>query len=237
MDWASRASTGGSGDTSTWTRRRPPARCQRWPVECMSSCPGIRVCTVARATSRGWPPRPMKRHTPPPCVRRPVRGWRRRGEHLPQHDRGDQPSRLSASSRMPMTWSSPPWWSTTPTCCPGPGCVSGASSNADLTAPSPRTLSPPPSTRPTPRLLALTGASNVSGWLPPLETIIAAAHERDVAVLVDAAQLAAHRPSRQRPTTWRGAATRCTRRSAPASSSASRHVHGGRPVPGWWGRR
>ena len=47
---------------------------------------------------------------------------------------------------------------------------------------------------PRPRLLALTGASNVSGWLPPLETIIATAHERDVAVLVDAAQLAAHRP-------------------------------------------
>jgi selenocysteine lyase/cysteine desulfurase len=47
---------------------------------------------------------------------------------------------------------------------------------------------------PRPRLLALTGASNVSGWLPPIEAIIEAAHERDVPVLVDAAQLAAHRP-------------------------------------------
>ena len=47
---------------------------------------------------------------------------------------------------------------------------------------------------PKPRLLAITGASNVSGWLPPIEEIITAAHERDVPVLVDAAQLAPHRP-------------------------------------------
>ncbi len=45
-----------------------------------------------------------------------------------------------------------------------------------------------------PALLAVTGASNVSGWLPPLDGIIAAAHERGVPVLVDAAQLAPHRP-------------------------------------------
>ena len=45
-----------------------------------------------------------------------------------------------------------------------------------------------------PALLALTGASNVSGWLPPLEEIIEAAHERGVPVVVDAAQLAPHRP-------------------------------------------
>ena len=47
---------------------------------------------------------------------------------------------------------------------------------------------------PRPRLLALSGASNVTGWTPPLEEIIDAAHERGVAVLVDAAQLAPHRP-------------------------------------------
>jgi len=45
-----------------------------------------------------------------------------------------------------------------------------------------------------PALLAVTGASNVSGWLPPIEEIIAAAHQRGVPVLVDAAQLAPHRP-------------------------------------------
>ncbi|MGH9113144.1 MAG: aminotransferase class V-fold PLP-dependent enzyme [Acidimicrobiales bacterium] len=47
---------------------------------------------------------------------------------------------------------------------------------------------------PHPRLLAITGASNVTGWAPPLDEIIAAAHERDIPVLVDAAQLAPHRP-------------------------------------------
>ena len=44
------------------------------------------------------------------------------------------------------------------------------------------------------RLLAISGASNVSGWLPPIDDIIAAAHDRGVPVLVDAAQLAAHGP-------------------------------------------
>ena len=48
--------------------------------------------------------------------------------------------------------------------------------------------------RPAPRLLAITGASNVTGWVPPLDAIIAAAHERGVPVAVDAAQLAPHRP-------------------------------------------
>ncbi|HTZ07651.1 MAG TPA: aminotransferase class V-fold PLP-dependent enzyme [Acidimicrobiales bacterium] len=49
-------------------------------------------------------------------------------------------------------------------------------------------------TAPRPRLLTLTGASNVTGWLPPLGPIIAAAHERGVPVALDAAQLAPHRP-------------------------------------------
>lgn len=48
--------------------------------------------------------------------------------------------------------------------------------------------------RPTPVLLAITGASNVTGWLPPIEEIIEAAHHRGVPVMVDAAQLAPHRP-------------------------------------------
>jgi selenocysteine lyase/cysteine desulfurase len=47
---------------------------------------------------------------------------------------------------------------------------------------------------PRPALLAVTGASNVTGWLPPVEEICAAAHARGVRVLVDAAQLAPHRP-------------------------------------------
>jgi selenocysteine lyase/cysteine desulfurase len=47
---------------------------------------------------------------------------------------------------------------------------------------------------PTPRLLALTGASNVTGWLPPVTEIVEAAHQRGVPVFLDAAQLAPHRP-------------------------------------------
>jgi selenocysteine lyase/cysteine desulfurase len=46
---------------------------------------------------------------------------------------------------------------------------------------------------PQPRLLAITAASNVTGWTPPLDEIIDAAHQRRVPVLVDCAQLAAHR--------------------------------------------
>ncbi|MGO8860855.1 MAG: aminotransferase class V-fold PLP-dependent enzyme [Acidimicrobiales bacterium] len=44
-----------------------------------------------------------------------------------------------------------------------------------------------------PALLALTGGSNVTGWLPPVEEICAEAHARGVPVLLDAAQLAPHR--------------------------------------------
>ncbi|HVM07734.1 MAG TPA: aminotransferase class V-fold PLP-dependent enzyme [Acidimicrobiales bacterium] len=47
---------------------------------------------------------------------------------------------------------------------------------------------------PRPSLLAITGASNVTGWLPAIDEIIEVAHEHGVPVLVDAAQLAPHRP-------------------------------------------
>jgi selenocysteine lyase/cysteine desulfurase len=47
---------------------------------------------------------------------------------------------------------------------------------------------------PRPALLAVTAASNVTGWRPDIDAIIAVAHERGVPVLVDAAQLAPHGP-------------------------------------------
>jgi selenocysteine lyase/cysteine desulfurase len=47
--------------------------------------------------------------------------------------------------------------------------------------------------RPSPRLLAITGASNITGWMPPLAAIITASHDRGIPVAVDAAQLAPHR--------------------------------------------
>ncbi|MDP9443929.1 MAG: aminotransferase class V-fold PLP-dependent enzyme [Actinomycetota bacterium] len=48
--------------------------------------------------------------------------------------------------------------------------------------------------KPTPRVLAITGASNVTGWVPPLAAVAEAARARGVVVVVDAAQLAPHRP-------------------------------------------
>ena len=47
---------------------------------------------------------------------------------------------------------------------------------------------------PAPRLLAVTGASNITGWVPPMDELVALAHDRGVPVMVDAAQLAPHRP-------------------------------------------
>jgi len=47
---------------------------------------------------------------------------------------------------------------------------------------------------PVPRILAVTGGSNITGWLPPIDDIISAAHDRGIAVVVDGAQLAPHRP-------------------------------------------
>lgn len=47
---------------------------------------------------------------------------------------------------------------------------------------------------PAPKLLSITGASNITGWIPPVEEIISAAHDRGIPVVVDGAQLAPHRP-------------------------------------------
>lgn len=45
-----------------------------------------------------------------------------------------------------------------------------------------------------PKLLAISGMSNVTGWQPPVQEAIEEAHDRGVPVLVDSAQLAPHRP-------------------------------------------
>jgi selenocysteine lyase/cysteine desulfurase len=77
-------------------------------------------------------------------------------------------------------------WARVATCrfveCESDGTLDAAAVRAALDA------------RPAPRLLAITGASNITGWLPPLDEIIDAAHERGIPVVVDAAQLAPHRP-------------------------------------------
>jgi selenocysteine lyase/cysteine desulfurase len=47
---------------------------------------------------------------------------------------------------------------------------------------------------PRPAVLAVTGASNVTGWIPPVAEICAEAHDRGIPVVLDAAQVAPHRP-------------------------------------------
>ena len=47
--------------------------------------------------------------------------------------------------------------------------------------------------KPAPKLLTISGASNVTGWLPPIEAICREAHARNVPVVIDAAQQAPHR--------------------------------------------
>lgn len=59
---------------------------------------------------------------------------------------------------------------------------------------------------PKPRLLTISGASNITGWLPPIDEIIEAAHEREIPVAVDCAQLAPHRrlPEKADFVAWSG---------------------------------
>lgn len=50
------------------------------------------------------------------------------------------------------------------------------------------------------KLVAVTGASNVTGYVPPVHRIARLAHDHDARILVDAAQLYAHRPIDVKPT-------------------------------------
>jgi selenocysteine lyase/cysteine desulfurase len=49
------------------------------------------------------------------------------------------------------------------------------------------------------QLLALTGASNVTGYVNPLHRIASLAHQYDAKIVIDAAQLVAHRPLDMKP--------------------------------------
>ena len=73
---------------------------------------------------------------------------------------------------------------------------------------------------PKPRLLAITAASNVTGWLPPLDVVIDAAHDRGVPVLVDGRNWPRTPRFQNGPISSCSAATRCMPPSEPASLSA-----------------
>ena len=60
---------------------------------------GTRACIAAPAGSRSSPPRPTRRPATRPRGSPAAAATGRRRDHLPQHHRGDQPSRLPASPR------------------------------------------------------------------------------------------------------------------------------------------
>ena len=85
-------------------------------------------------------------------------------------------------------------------------------------------------------LVTVSGASNVTGFVQPVHRLARKAHAAGARILVDAAQLAPHRPHRRQATTTPSTSTssscqltRCTRRSAPERSLARRHLPGRRP--------
>ena len=149
-----------------------------------SCCPTTPACTAARATPRR-------------CARA---CWRRRATRWARSSaRG--PTTSSCSAATPPTRSTcwPPRCparscastsSTTPTCCRGgraAWCPPAPTVAATLTA-----LAAALRARPA-ALVAVTGASNVTGEVLPIAEVVEIAHAAGARVVLDAAQLAPHR--------------------------------------------
>ena len=157
------------------------------------------------ARGPGVPPlvrqRPPRRRHPVAAHQRPLRGGTRRSwcassaatrrRTWPSSRRNTTEAinhaRLPAAAEPRTTWSSRRRWSTTPTCCRGRGVRELRYRRVRRSAA--RSTSPPSRPRwtrhPRPKVLAVSGGSNVTGWLPDLRAIVAAAH-------------AARRPRRRR---------------------------------------
>ena len=127
---------------------------------------------------------------------RPAAGrWRRRRDPGAQHHRGHQPPGLPAGPGPRRRGGHHGGRAPRQPAALGAGGDAALGGMRHRAAPSRRPTSCGSSTTAgRPALLALTGASNVTGWLPPVEEICAEAHARGVPVLLDAAQLAPHRP-------------------------------------------
>jgi hypothetical protein len=141
--------------------------------------PGTRACTGGRATSPAGPPPPTRR----PRERHRFAGRPGEDGNVVVLCRNTTEAINQLAYRLgssPTTWWPPRWWSTTPTCSPGPGWPNGAGSSAAPTAPSRRRRDAVLDDGTPTALLALTGASNVTGWLPPVEEICAEAHARGI---------------------------------------------------------
>jgi selenocysteine lyase/cysteine desulfurase len=121
-------------------------------------------------------------------------------------------------------WSSARSWSTTPTTCPGdsrPSCITSAvHDDGTLDEEDFDRLLAEHAGRV--KLVAISGASNVTGFLNPIHRLAEKAHAAGSRILVDAAQLAPTGPSTCAPTTIPATSislpcrpTRCTRPTAP----------------------
>ena len=130
------------------------------------------------------------RHSP---FRRPVGRRRRHRDHLPEHHRGDQPSRVQPPADVGRRRRHD--GRRTPRQSPPVGPSESPSVRRVLIRRHLRRRRRHCGARrgPRPKLLAITGASNVTGWMPPIDDIVLAAHERGIPVFLDAAQLAPHR--------------------------------------------
>ncbi len=129
--------------------------------------------------------------------RRPLRRWRPGDapRALPaQHDRGDQPARLPAppdqgrrrrhhcggAPRQPAALARHARLRSVDVDERGTFDVAAVEAALDQ--------------YPRPRVLAISGGSNVTGWVPDLRGIAAAARQRGILTVVDGAQLVPHRP-------------------------------------------
>ena len=188
-----------------------------------------------RGTSPASPPRPTSRPGPPPSPSPAAEG----AATATSPSCAATPPRPSTSSptgcaSSPTTWCSPPWSSITPTCCPGDAWPPDATSSAGRTGPSTPTPSSPGSTRRRGRACSPSRAPPTSRdgsrrW----PTSSTAAHDRGVPVVLDAAQLAPHRPI---PADADFVAFSGHKLYAPFGAGVlvgpGRHLRRGRPLPG-----
>ena len=163
-------------------------------TRCTAFCPTTRVSTGARASNRVSAPRRMtKRTTRSRASSAPTRG--QNGHLREEHDRSDQQARLPLSAAARTASCSRPRWSTTRTICPG----AGARRSFSAASPADGRLDEDDVDRLLAdygdriALLTVSGASNVTGFLQPIHRLARKAHAVGARILVDAAQLAAHR--------------------------------------------
>jgi len=216
-------------------RSTPPIG--QWPRQWRASCPGTQRAPAARGTVtpvhrclRGVPSRR-------PRVRQPPRDptWR----SCAATPRGHQPPGLPARLSNPVTWWRQPVVEPTPTCCRGRGCARAPLHRVRAHGTShSRRSSRALEGRPRPKLLTITGASNVTGCCRRSKRSAPRRTPRGSRSRSMPPACPAPGHSRRRPITWPSAATSSTPPTVPARSSAPRSTFetGSRSSPWWRGR-